>query len=142
MFVFEKTPRFDIRNHMSVFYGYNYTREKIQGSQNEWRKELEKTDSASIDKYGERKEELRLWAIEDDDTADSIATFQLNKKKEEHLMVKYPAFFENFDLKQGDTFDIDNLLYDAVKFFIEEVSRNDKGSIMIIGRSWLAVSEL
>ena len=142
MFIFEKTSRNDIANHIETYYGYNYTREKIEGSENEWRKELSKTDSTSIGDYGERKEELPLWAIEDEDTADAITTFQLSQRKNQYLIVSFTVFFEHFDLVQGDTFDIGNLLYGGTKFFIERVERQGKETKAIVGRSWLPISQI
>lgn len=139
-FIFNLSSRNEIKNNIRTYYGYNYTRQGLVGVENEWRNSVELKSAASIERYGERKEDLHLWAIENTAMANKITTFQLKNKRSLFLSVEFSVLFENFDLQYADTIQIVNDLYDGTLFFVEEINRRDKVNLTVRGRSWLPFS--
>ena len=77
-----------------------------------------------------------LPAVRSQTMAEHVLAFQLLLLKNPLLIVEFQVFWEHFDLLLGHTFDIDNPLYNAVKFYIEAIDRIDKAQLKITGRQW------
>ncbi|GBD95276.1 hypothetical protein BMS3Abin06_00141 [bacterium BMS3Abin06] len=103
----------------------------------EWHGTATDSDSASQTKYGAvLPGEYEFPAIRSQTMADHVLAFIKLQKKGALLIVSFPVFWEHFNLKRGDTFDISNDLYDMIKFYIEEVERVDKAILHITGIQW------
>jgi hypothetical protein len=95
-----------------------------------------RSDSESQAKYGLYPMDLEFQAIRSQAMADDVLELMLLERKQPLLSVEFPVFFEHFDLRVGDTIDIDNPLYDGRKFFIEEIRRVDKFRATVRALEW------
>jgi hypothetical protein len=132
-FRFRKTPWIDIANDLTAKFKKNYSR---LGSESEWDSTVKQSDSASQAKYGIYPEELEFEAIRDAVMADDVLSHILLQRKTPLLVVEFPVFWEHFDLKVGDTIQIDNPLYGGKKFYIESIRRFDKFRAEVRAIEW------
>jgi hypothetical protein len=68
--------------------------------------------------------------------ADHVLAHLLLERKAPLLMVEFPVFWEHFDLKPGDTIEIENPLFGGRKFFIEEIKRTDPFRAIVRAVEW------
>lgn len=50
--------------------------------------------------------------------------------------MEFPVFYEHFDLRAGDTVQIENPLYDGRKFYIERIKRLDRFRAEVKAIEW------
>lgn len=134
-FTFSKTSRLDIENDFTARFKKNYGRLKYDEA--EWHGTSTTSDAASQTKYGAvLPGEYKFSAIRDQTMADHVLAFIELQKKGALLIVSFPVFWEHFDMKRGDPFDISNDFYDLTKFYIKEIERRDKAILHITGIQW------
>ena len=133
-FKFNKTSVVDIANYVTAVFKRDYS--KAQAINSDWLLTSVNSDAISEGKYGTYPKDFEFEYIRDQTTADSVLAHILLQRAVPLLIIKFPVFWEHFDLKEGDTFDIDNLLYDAKKFFIEKFKRLDKFKAEIEAIEW------
>ncbi|RJQ22036.1 MAG: hypothetical protein C4560_03145 [Nitrospiraceae bacterium] len=133
-FSFNWTDNINIANDLKALFKYNYGRLKYDES--EWIGTATATDATSQGKYGVRPLTVQFSAVRSQAMADHVLAFILLLRKNPLLTVNFPAFWEYFALERGDTFDIVNSLYNAVKFYIERIGRPEKGIVNITGIQW------
>jgi hypothetical protein len=131
--VFERTEVVALANELSARYRRNYSR---VGSESEWDETAAATDAASKTKYGTYPMELTFEFIREATTADSVLAHILKQRKTPLLTVRFPVFYEHFDLAVGDTIEIDNPLWDGKKFFIEKIRRKDRFRAEVTAVEW------
>jgi hypothetical protein len=68
--------------------------------------------------------------------ADHVLAHMLLESKQPLKIVKFPVFFELFDLVTGNTIQITNPLFNNTKYFIESMKRQDKFRADAEGREW------
>ena len=124
----------DIINDLTVKFQKNYG--KLTYDESDWLGTSLTSDSASQTKYGIRPESYEFWAVRLQAMADHVIAFIKLQRKNPLLLIEFPVFWEHFDLERGDTFDIDNDLYDAKKFYLEKTERLDKFRLKITGIEW------
>ena len=133
-FKFNKTPIVDIANYVTAVFKRDYS--KAQAINSDWLLTSVNSDAISEGKYGIYPKDFEFECIRDQATADSVLAHILLQRAVPLLIVTFPVFWEHFDLKEGDTFDIDNLLYNAKKFYIERFKRLDKFKAEIEAIEW------
>jgi len=133
-FVFRKTDRKDIFNDLTAKFSKNYGRHNYDES--DWLGTATASDSASQGKYGLRPETYEFTAIRLQTMADHVLAFIKLRRKAPLLVVEFPVFWEHFDLERGDSFDINNPLYDRRRFYIEKIERPDKYRAKITATAW------
>ena len=134
-FTFSKTSRLDIENDFTAKFKRNYGMQ--QYDETDWHGTATTSDSASQTKYGAvLPGEYKFPAIRSQAMADHVLAFIKLQKKGALLIVSFPVFWEHFDLKCGDTFDISNDLYNSTIYYIEEIDRADKATLRIAGIQW------
>jgi len=129
MFVFSRTPIEELTSTLVARYG---PRQGASG----WEGVVSVTDSAVELKYGKRVRETELALIRNRETAESVLGHMLMQRANPLLRVTFPVFYEHFDLKAGDTIDIDNPLYGGRRFLIESISRRDKFTAEVKAMEW------
>lgn len=134
-FRFDHTPIADLANDITAKLKRNYSR---LGSESDWLLTSKATDTTSQGKYGLRplNPDLQLECVRLQLMGDDIAANVLLQRANPLLIVNFPILWEHFDLSGGSTFDIDNLLYNARKFFIESFRRSGKGQAEVRGLEW------
>jgi hypothetical protein len=132
-FRFNKTSINDLANSLTAMFSRAYT--KFQ-SESEWLGTSKTSDSASTTKYGEYAEEFEFEAVRAQEMADNVLAHILKQRKTPFLVVEFPVFWEHFDLTVGDTFAIDNPLWNGKKFFIEKMDRQDRGRALVTAIEW------
>ena len=140
MFIFNETPRDEIRNKLLVKYKRNYGKFETEQKDTNWLAVYEQAYLSSISMYGERLEVFEFWAVTDSVTVGAVSDFQIFQRAVPRMTVGFSVYYEHFDLKVGDTFDITNPLYDGVRFFIETINRVSKSEFFITARSWTDVA--
>lgn len=133
-FTFKKTFSVDIQNDLTARFNENYG--QLEFSESEWIGTSKTIDATSQTKYGIMPAEYDFWAITSQTMADNVLAHVKLQRKNSLLIVTFPVFWEHFDLKRGDTFDITNDLYNAKKFYIERISRLDKARLNITAIQW------
>lgn len=133
-FKFNRTKNIDIVNDLTGLFKMNYGR--LGNDVSEWLGTSTASDSTSQGKYGVRAETYEFWAIRGLAMADHVLAFKELQHKNPLLIVDFPVFWEYFNLERGDTFDISNPLYNAVKFYIERIGRQGKKIVDITGIQW------
>ncbi|MBI4823498.1 MAG: hypothetical protein HY805_04620, partial [Nitrospirae bacterium] len=131
-FVFSKIPIYALANDLSAKFKKAYSK---LGSESDWDGTSKITDSTSATKYGSYPKEFEFEFVRTQSMADNVLTHILKQRKMPYLVVSFPVFWEHFDLKVGDTIEIDNPLYDGKKFFIEEI-RRDKAKAEVKAVEW------
>jgi hypothetical protein len=134
MFTFSKTPVVDIGNKLTAVFKTVYTR--TVHSDSDWVGSVLREDSASKTKYGTYPVEFAFGAVREAAMAGDVLDHVLLERKAPLLIVRFPVFYEHFDLDVGDTIDIDNPLYDGKKFYIEKIRRLDKFRAEVEAREW------
>jgi len=132
-FKFNKTPILDIANDLTANCKRNYSK---MGSETDWLLTAKASDSGSQTKYGIYPLDLNFEFIRAQAVADHVLAHMLLEEKNPLLSVEFPVFWEHFDLKPGDTIGIDNPLFDAKKFFIEEIKRKDAFRALVRALEW------
>lgn len=132
-FIFNKTDIGDLQNDLTVKFKKAYSR---LGSESEWDGTAKTSDSASITKYGTYPKEFEFEAIRLQAMADNVLAHILKQRKQPYLVVTFTVFWDHFDLKVGDTIEVDNPLYDGKKFYIEKISRLDKFRANVKAIEW------
>jgi len=135
MFVFAKTPPGELANSITCRYKKNYSAGR---GQSKWGALARVEDAASQALRGIFTLETELSAIRDKDTAEDVLAHMLVQSKDSLLLVRFPVFWEHFDLEVGDTIEISNDLYDGGRFFIESIERLDRFRAHITARQWWA----
>lgn len=102
----------------------------------DWLGTSKTSDSTSQTKYGIYPLNLEFEYIRLQAMSDSVLVLIKLQRKNILLTGRFPVFWKYFSLKKGDTFDIDNPLYDAKKFYIEDFMRKDKGEAEITAVEW------
>jgi len=133
-FKFNKTPIVDIANYVTAKFKRDYS--KLLAINSDWLLTSVNSDAISEGKYGIYPKDFEFECIRDQATADSVLAHILLQRAVPLLIVTFPVFWEHFDLEEGDTFDIDNLLYNAKKFYIEKFKRLDKFKAEIEAIEW------
>lgn len=133
-FQFTKTYAVDIMNNITTKFKRNYG--FIDVAESEWEGTATAVDSTSQTLNGDRPGTINLEAIRFQVMADNVTAHILLQRKNSLLQVQFTLFWEHFDLDRGDTFDIDNPLYDATKFFIEDYDKKNDGTVKITGLQW------
>lgn len=132
-FLFNKTKKIDIANDLTAKFKRDYAG-MLHDS--DWLGTSKTSDSTSQTKYGIYPLEIEFEYIRLQAMSDSVLVHIKLQRKNILLTTTFPVFWEHFSLKEGDTFDIDNDLYDARKFYIENFRRLDKGEAEIIAVEW------
>jgi hypothetical protein len=132
-FVFHHTRAVDIANDLTAKYERNYSR---LGSESGWNKTAEVSDSPSITTYGSYPGEFQFWAIRDAAMASDVLSHILTQRREPLLVVEFPVFCEHFDLRLGDTVQIENPLFGGKRFFIERIERDGKHRALVRALEW------
>jgi hypothetical protein len=132
-FVFQRTPVVDLANDLEVRYKRHYSR---VGSESEWDATASASDAASKTKYGTYPLELEFHLVRESTTADDVLSHILTQRKAPLLVVTFPVLYEHFDLKAGDTVEIDNDLWDGKKFSIEKIRRTDRFRATVTAIEW------
>ena len=135
MFVFAKTPPGELANRITARYKKNYSAGR---GQSKWGALAAVEDTASQAIRGVLALEEELSAIRNKDTAQDVIAHMLLQRRDSLLFVRFPVFWEHFDLQVGDTIEISNDLYDGLKFFIESIERPDRFRALITARQWWA----
>jgi hypothetical protein len=132
-FTFRKMPVVDIANDLTARFSRNY----LPGTnESGWLGVSRKSDSASKTKYGTYKREYEFEAVRLQGMADHVLGHILLQRKLPLLTVEFPVFYEHFDLRAGDTVQIENPLYDGRKFYIERIKRLDKFRAEVKAIEW------
>jgi len=132
-FRFSKTPVLDIANDLTASFKRNYSK---MGSETEWLLTSRLSDSGSQTKYGIYPRDLEFEFIRDQAMADHVLARMLLELKNPLLIIEFPVFWEHFDLKPGDTVEIENPLYSGRKFYIEEIKRTDPFRATVRAVEW------
>jgi hypothetical protein len=106
------------------------------GSESEWDATASASDAASKTKYGTYPLELEFDLTRESTTADDVLAHILTQRKAPLLIVTFPVLYEHFDLKAGDTVEIDNDLWDGKKFSIEKIRRTDRFRATVTAIEW------
>ena len=133
-FTFNKTDRKDIVNDLTAKFQKNYG--GLTYDESDWLGTSIVSDATSQTNYGVRPETYEFWAVRLQAMADHVIVFIKLQRKNPLLIIEFPVFWEHFNLERGDTFDIDNDLYDAKKFYLEKIERIDKFKLKISGIEW------
>ncbi len=133
MFVFAKTPPGELANSITCRYRQNYSAGR---GQSKWGALARVEDVASQALRGMLTLETELSAIRDKATAEDVLAHMLLQRRDSLLLVRFPVFWEHFDLDVGDTIEISNDLYDGSLFFIESIQRLDHFRAQITARQW------
>ena len=133
MFVFSKTPPGELANRITARYKKNYSAGR---GASKWGALAKVEDAASQAIRGVLTLEKKLSAIRDKDTAQDVLAHMLLQRRDSLLFVRFPVFWEHFDLEVGDTIEIENDLYDGSLFFIEGIERLDRFRARITARQW------
>jgi hypothetical protein len=123
----------DISNYLSARFKRDYSGVERASK---WLGTAAKSDSESQAKYGLYPMDLEFEAVRSQAMADDILEHMLLERKSPLLTVEFPVFFEHFDLRVGDTIEIDNPLYGGTKFYIEEIRRLDKFRATVRAVEW------
>jgi len=129
MFVFDRMPQRDLVNTLVGRYGF-------RSDNAVWEGVSVAADNASALKYGDRTRETELALIRDKATAESVLGHMLKQRATPLMTVTFPVFYEHFDLRVGDTIEIDNPLYGGRRFYIERIRRLDKFRAEIRAAEW------
>lgn len=133
-FKFNKTPIVDLQNNLTATFKRDYT--GLVANNSDWLLTSKTTDTTSEGKYGTYPATLEFEFIRSQTVADSVLDHILLERKNPLLLVTFPIFWEHFDLVEGNTFEIDNLLYDTKIFYIEKISRLDQFRAEIQAKEW------
>ncbi|MCK4911675.1 MAG: hypothetical protein KAR83_08525 [Thermodesulfovibrionales bacterium] len=133
MFVFSKTPPGELANRITARYKKNYSADR---GQSKWGALATVEDAASQAARGVYSESIEFHAIRDKATAEDVLAHMLLGRRDSLLLVRFPVFWEHFDLEVGDTIEIENDLYDGSLFFIESIERLDRFRARITARQW------
>jgi predicted ThiF/HesA family dinucleotide-utilizing enzyme len=128
LFVFDKMPTYNIQNELTARYLYNYKDNSFDGV-------VTDNDSTSKTKYGTYYGEYDFRFIRDATMAAHVLAHILLQKKDTLKDIYFDLFWEHFDLSVGDTIDITNDIYNAEKFYIEGITRNNTIA-QITGKEW------
>ncbi len=135
MFAFGKTDWQKISNWIVASYDKQYT--TIPGkSQSGWLGTALALDATSQGTYGIFKKEIQFEAVRTPAMAQSVLNHMLLEAKNPNLTVTFPVFWENFDLKVGDTIAIENDIFGGALFFIEQIIRKDAFRATIKAVGW------
>jgi hypothetical protein len=130
MFFFERMSLSELANTLVAKYGF------CDGRGKAWLGVATASDSSSVVNYGEHRHELELAMIRDKATAESVLGHMLKQRATPLMTVTFPVFYEHFDLRVGDTIEIDNPLYGGHRFYIESIRRIDRFSAEIKAIEW------
>jgi hypothetical protein len=132
-FVFWKMPVVDIANDLAA----RFRRDYLPGENGSgWLGVSRKSDTASQAKYGTYRKEFEFGAIRRQAMADDVLWHILLQRKSPLVTVEFPVFYEHFDLRAGDTIEVDNPLYGGKKFYIEGIRRVDKFRAEVKAVEW------
>ncbi len=134
-FVFGKTDWRRTANYIVASYDRQYT--TIPGkSQSGWLGTATVQDAASQAMYGIFKKEIKFEAVRTRAMAGSVLSHMLLEAATPLLTVQFDVFWENFDLKTGDTIAIENDFFSGTLFFIEEIKRKDAFRATVKAVGW------
>jgi hypothetical protein len=134
-FSFSKTPVVDVTNELAARFGRNCS---ALGSESAWLGTASSSDAASQAKYGTYPGSYDFEAIREQAMAESVLGHILLQRKAPLLAVEFPVFYEHFDLRAGDTIQVENPLYNGRKFYIEEIRRLDRFRATVRAVEWWA----
>ncbi|GAB4389055.1 MAG: hypothetical protein Kow0025_12080 [Thermodesulfovibrionales bacterium] len=132
-FTFSRTPWLDIGNDLTARFKRDYSR---LGQDSEWLGTARASDAASQAKFGRYPLRVDLEAVRLQAMADDLLVRVLRERKAPLLRVEFPVFWEHFDLRPGDTVEIENPLYGGRRFYIERVRRTDRFRAEVSAVEW------
>ena len=133
MFVFASTPPGELANRIFASYRRKYSARR---GESRWEALASAEDAASQSKRGVYSKSVEFASIRAKAMAEDVLALMLLERKDSLLTVRFPVFWEHFDLEVGDTIDIENDLYDGSRFFIEAIERIDRARAKIQARQW------
>jgi len=130
MFVFDRMPLSELANTLVAKHAHSLA------DKGQWHGLASMTNSASVAKYGSHARTIELEMVRDKATAESVLAHMLKQRAVPLLRVTFSVFYEHFDLKAGDTIEIDNPLYGSRRFFVERISRTDRFTAEVNAIEW------
>lgn len=132
-FTFHATPWLDIANDLTARFKRDYA---PLGSDSEWLGTSKISDGPSQAKYGSYPAEFEFEAVREQAMADHVLGHLLKQRKVALLVAEFTVFYEHFDLRAGDTVEIENPLFGGRRFYIETINRLDRFRASVRAVEW------
>ena len=119
--LFGQTPQEEIRNNVRAKYFLDWSGFKENKHYGDYFKQTERSDAASITKYGTLFEDLELPAVRIDEMADDVADWILLQKKDVLKTVQVVADWSARKLERGDFFTLIHDFWSGLKWRALEI---------------------